>query len=119
MSAPADFDLLAILLLAAVLEEVIFRAGVQETLLRRMNAPTGVPRYLGLSVANLLTALLFAAAHAWTRSLWLAIGTLAPALLLGWLYERRRKLWPCIALHAGFNLAWWLAAPWLTFASLR
>ncbi len=119
MNSIADLESLAVFLLAAVLEEVIFRAGVQEMLLRRMDTATGLPRYLGLSAANLLTALLFAAAHAWTRSLWLAVGTLAPALLLGWLYERRRKLWPCIALHAGFNLVWWLTAPWLALGPLH
>lgn len=111
MSPPAEPVLLASLMLAAVLEEVIFRAGLQEALLRWRH--TASRRRLGLSAANLLTALLFAAAHAWTRSAWLAGATLAPALLLGWLYERRRSVWPCIALHAGFNLCWWLAAPWL------
>jgi membrane protease YdiL (CAAX protease family) len=115
MNLPADPRLLASLLLAALLEEVIFRAGLQEALLRRMQALTPAPRWLGLSAANLLTALLFAAAHAWLRSLWLGLASLAPALLLGWLYERRRNVWLCVLLHAAFNTIWWLISAWLPF----
>ncbi|MDP3859737.1 MAG: JDVT-CTERM system glutamic-type intramembrane protease [Stagnimonas sp.] len=116
MTIPADAVLIASLLAAAVLEELIFRLGIQESLLRwsaaRGSSPPGWvrSRYRGVSASNLATAALFALAHALARSPWLGLASLAPALLLGWLYERRRQVWPCMALHAALNLIWLLAA---------
>ena len=83
---------------APVLEETVFRAGLQESLLRR--GASG-------AVSVLLTAGLFAAAHALLRPGPWAWATAAPALLLGGVYLRGRRLWPCIALHALFNALWW------------
>lgn len=83
---------------APVLEETVFRAGLQETLLRRGAAGVW---------SVLFTAAAFAAAHAlWRPGPW-AWATGGPALLLGWVYLRTRRLWPCIALHALFNALWW------------
>ena len=84
--------------LAPALEETVFRAGLQELLLRR-----GAPAALSV----LLTAAAFAAAHAlWRPGPW-AWATGGPALLLGGVYLRTRRLGPCIALHALFNALWW------------
>ena len=96
----------ALLLLAApVLEETVFRAGLQETLLRRLSP--------GTAAANALTALAFMAAHLALRPSGLSALTVVPALALGALYQRRRRLAPCIALHALFNAIWllWAAIP--------
>lgn len=83
---------------APVLEETVFRAGLQDALLRR-----GVSEVLSV----LLTAGAFALAHAlWRPGPW-AWATALPALLLGGVYLRTRRLWPCIALHALFNALWW------------
>src|ERR1044071_6872264 len=110
-------SLLAAFLAAAVLEEIVFRAGLQEALLRwqaRATAPRALrSRLLGCSVPNVATAALFALAHAATRSWWVGLGAFPSALALGWLYERHRRLWPCIALHAAFNLCWFFLAPLL------
>lgn len=95
---------LAALLLAAVVEEIVFRGGLHECLLRRPGWPT--IRRAGLSAANLVTALAFSASHGLFRSWWLALGVIVPALLIGLLYERTRRLLPCIALHAAMNAAW-------------
>ncbi len=112
-----DPTILAALLAAAILEEIVFRAGVQEMLLRwwlRRTARTPAAR----SMPNLLTAAIFAMAHALLRSWQVGTAALPAALVLGWLYERKRRVWPCIALHAAFNVAWFFAAPLIPAAWL-
>lgn len=95
------------LLLAAVLEEVLFRGGLQEGLMRRWPSV----RWAGVSGANVLASGLFALAHGVFRSWALAACAALAGLLLGGVYERQRRLAPCIALHAGMNLVWWLIRP--------
>jgi membrane protease YdiL (CAAX protease family) len=97
---------LVLLALAPLAEEVVFRAGLQETLLRRLRAPWG---------ANAATALAFALAHALQRGEAAALLVALPALLIGMTYTRTRRLAPCVVLHAAMNavwLVWGLAAPW-------
>jgi hypothetical protein len=94
-----------LLVLAPLAEEAVFRAGLHETLLRRLGSPW---------TANAVTALAFALAHALVRGDPAAIGVMLPALLIGAVYGRTRRLWPCVVLHAVMNAAWlvWgLAAP--------
>jgi membrane protease YdiL (CAAX protease family) len=86
-----------LLLFAPLTEEIVFRAGLHEALLRRGWAALQ---------ANLATALAFGAVHmavqfdpgAWAVAL--------PALLMGALYQRTRRVWPCVVLHAVMNAAW-------------
>lgn len=83
---------------APVVEEILFRGGLQEWLLRR-----DARAYGPLSRANLLASLAFAAAHlashapAWAGALYL------PSLTFGVFYERSRRLGAPIALHALYN----------------
>jgi membrane protease YdiL (CAAX protease family) len=90
-----------LLVVAPVLEETVFRAGLQETLLRRLARQRG-----GALAANVGTALAFAAAHMVLHPGVLAALTLLPALLVGAVYQRGRRLAPCIAVHATFNALW-------------
>jgi membrane protease YdiL (CAAX protease family) len=95
-----------LLVLAPVAEEVVFRAGLHEMLLRRLRSPW---------TANAATALAFALAHALLHGDPAALGVALPALLVGAVYARTRRLGPCVALHAVMNAAWlvWgLGAPW-------
>ena len=105
--------LATLLLIAPVLEEIVFRAGLQEALERRLRPLAGAA-----AVANVLSACAFAAAHLAVRPGVLAGLTLIPALLLGQLYQRQRHLAPCIALHALFNAIWLLGSTSLGPASL-
>jgi membrane protease YdiL (CAAX protease family) len=90
--------LFTLLVLAPLLEEVVFRGGLQETLLRRGT---------GAGQANLLTAAAFSAAHsAAGAGAAVAIATLLPALAIGAVYGRQQQLRWCIALHMLMNLAW-------------
>jgi membrane protease YdiL (CAAX protease family) len=92
---PGRFAVL--LVLAPVIEELLFRAGLQETLLRRGLRPLW---------ANLATTLAFALLHGLTRSWPLAAAVLLPSLLLGQVYQGSRRLAPVVALHAAMNLFW-------------
>lgn len=98
--------LLLVVVVAPVLEEIVFRAGLQEELLRHAHPRAA----LGSLSANVLTALAFAAAHMALHPGLLAGLTVLPALLIGAVYQRQRRLAPCIALHALFNAIWLLGA---------
>lgn len=103
--------MLAGLLVAAVLEEAVFRAGLQQWLMERR---WGAWRWGRVTAANAVSAVVFALAHGLSRSWLLALGVTGPALLLGWLYERRQSLAACVAVHALMNGAWWCRWVWLT-----
>lgn len=108
-----DLQVLALLLASAVLEEVIFRLGIHESLLQRFEFSRAASVVIGVrvSVANAITASLFALAHALFRSWTLGLAVVPAALALGWVYERYRRVWPCIALHALMNLGWFVGFP--------
>lgn len=89
--------LLVLLVLAPLVEETIFRLGLQDALMRRALTPWR---------ANLATALAFAAAHVVVRGTLGAAAVVLPALALGAVYARTRRLAPCVALHAAMNAAW-------------
>jgi membrane protease YdiL (CAAX protease family) len=96
--AGADLQRVGVLLfLAPLAEEAVFRAGLQEALLRRWDAPV---------VCNAVTALAFGLAHVVARGDASAFAAAIPALLIGAVYGRRRQLRWCVALHAGMNAAW-------------
>ncbi len=86
----------------AVVEEVVFRGGIQGWLLRKEIFKRN---YFGLSRANWLTSLLFAAAHIWQHPLALVPGYLAISLVLGHFRERYNGILVPVALHAWYNLA--------------
>ncbi len=94
-----------LLLFSPVVEEIIFRRGLQELLLSR--------RWSGWQ-ANLVVAATFALAHWALRGSLEAVAVVLPAILVGALYERWRRLAPCVLAHALMNGVWLLAAPSLT-----
>ena len=89
-----------LLVVAPLAEEMLFRAGLHEALLRRTVAPW---------LANIATALAFGLLHAALRGDAAALSVAIPALLIGAVYQRTRRLRHCVALHAAMN-ALWLAA---------
>jgi membrane protease YdiL (CAAX protease family) len=90
-----------LLLAAPLLEEIVFRAGLQEALLQRCDSAP---------LANVVTAFTFAAAHVAVHADAQTALTLLPALAIGLVYQRQRRLAPCIAWHALFNAVWLLGA---------
>ncbi len=91
-----------LLVLAPAAEEIVFRGGLQDALMRRLRGRVAAAD----AIAIVATALAFAAAHVLARgsaSAWLVF---APALLIGLAYARWRRLDACIGLHAVFNALW-------------
>jgi len=92
---------LLLLVVAPTLEEIVFRGGLQEGLLRRVGESRA-------GLANLLTGAAFAIAHVVVRPTLASLLTLLPALAIGAVYQRRRRIAPCIVLHVVFNGMWLL-----------
>jgi membrane protease YdiL (CAAX protease family) len=93
------WQLLVWLLLAPLLEEIVFRWGLQSWLLQRGQSAWR---------SNLFTATVFALAHAAVRVEWHALLVFVPALMLGAVFARGRQLVPCVGLHAAMNALWLL-----------
>jgi membrane protease YdiL (CAAX protease family) len=83
---------------APLCEELVFRAGLQTMLVRR----------LGVRAAVVVASLLFAAAHFVQAPTPLAALTFLPSLALGATYAATGRLRHAVALHACFNAFWWL-----------
>jgi membrane protease YdiL (CAAX protease family) len=90
---------LLLLLLAPVLEEATFRAGLHEALLTHGWSP---------AKAVVLTAVAFAALHVLVQGSWQGALVLLPALLIGMAYNRWRSVRWCVLLHAAMNAVWLL-----------
>jgi membrane protease YdiL (CAAX protease family) len=86
-----------LLVLAPLVEECVFRAGLQEYLLARFDSAIW---------ATALTALVFGLVHAAARADAAALVVAAPALLVGAVYWRWRKLRWCVGLHSVMNAIW-------------
>lgn len=80
----------AICVLAPVLEEMLFRGIILRSFLQQYSRWQAI---VG-------SAAVFGFAH---LNLYQYIGAVIMGVFLGWLYERTRSLLPCIALHAAYN----------------
>lgn len=117
LSTPDRFFSLVfiVIVIAPVLEELLFRSGMQRLFRRRFN--------LFFSIG--LTSIAFAGAHYRSDQGWSNIEILGAlfflSCLLGYLYEKRESVWAPIGLHASFNLLTVLAIlvePQITTKSL-
>ncbi|MGJ7532683.1 MULTISPECIES: lysostaphin resistance A-like protein [unclassified Variovorax] len=95
---------LAVCVLAPLLEEMLFRGIVLRGFLQRY--PRGQ--------AIFMSALFFGAAH---MNIYQFVVGFVMGTVLAWLYERTRSLIPCIALHATYNITTLLLAERLDAAS--
>jgi membrane protease YdiL (CAAX protease family) len=99
------------LLVSPVVEEVVFRLGLQQTLIDRTPLAPDIshrPHRLQRLRPTVATAAAFAAAHFILRPSLTSALTFLPALAIGAVYERQRRVLPCVALHALFNTVWCL-----------
>ncbi len=83
-------SIVAVCLLAPVVEEMLFRGIILRAFLHRY------PRGL----AMVWSAMLFGVAH---LNLYQFLVATCLGLILAWLYERTRSLYPCVALHVTYN----------------
>lgn len=108
---------IAVLVLWSVSEEIVFRGGIQAALAK---VPAIGSRHLGwpgrragtVTLANVLTSVLFAAAHLWHKSALVAVAVFPVSLILGASLERTGKLRVPVALHSWFNLLLYAASAW-------
>jgi membrane protease YdiL (CAAX protease family) len=95
-----------LVLVAPVLEELVFRRAIQGMALRY---PVGRRSALGISLANILAASLFATLHFISHQSPAALLTFFPGVVFGFFRDRYGSVVPAIALHAYYNLG--LLAP--------
>jgi len=83
-----------------VLEEIVFRGSIQGALLTR---PALARSIAGISLACVITSVLFAAAHLLRQPpLWAAL-VFVPSLVFGWARERHDSLISPTVLHMSYN----------------
>jgi len=96
-------------LLYPVIEEIVFRGLIQELVHDYIS-----PRFFGpISVANLLTSVLFAGLHLLSQPLLWGMLVFFPSLVFGFFKDRHRSLYAPIMLHVFYNAGflWLFAAP--------
>lgn len=90
---------LLIVLVSPAVEEIVFRGIIQPFLQR-----SGAPFSLGpLTLANLITSLLFCALHLLRHPPLWAASVFFPSLVFGYARERYGRLAPSIVLHVFYN----------------
>ena len=92
-----------------VLEEIVFRGGLQELLQRYFRGRAIGP----VSLANVGTSVVFAALHFFYHAPLWAAAVFIPSLIFGYFKDSYRRLAPPILLHVFYNTGhyWLFAAP--------
>jgi len=88
-----------------IVEELLFRGCLQGVL---SMCEGGQRTFVGVSIANILTSVLFSSAHFATHPLIWACLTFAPSLLFGILRDRSGSVSPPIAMHIIYNAGYFL-----------
>jgi len=85
-------------LIYPVLEEIVFRGLIQDWIAGKTSKAFGI-----LTLANLITSVLFAASHLiYQTPLWAAL-IFFPSLIFGWFRERHDTLGSPILIHVWYN----------------
>lgn len=103
LDKPARFAWLV--LAYPLLEELAFRGAIQPLLLHHA---LGRRHLAGITLANLATSILFAAAHLLQHAPAWAAAVVIPSLVFGYVRERFDAVAPAIALHIFYNLGYFL-----------
>ena len=103
LSGIAWFSVVSAVVLYPVLEEYVFRGGLQPWLAQHLRQHAGP-----LSLANLLTSVVFCALHfLFHPPLW-ALGVFLPSLVFGYFYERHQRVLSPVLLHVAYNASYTL-----------
>ena len=103
LTEPARFAW--VVLAYPLLEELAFRGALQPWLLRYTSARRQVA---GISMANVVTSVVFAAAHLFQHAPAWAAAVLIPSLAFGYVRDRFDAVAPAIVLHVFYNLGYFL-----------
>lgn len=106
---PTPTVLLHALLVAPVLEELVFR-GLLQDLIEGAAVKARVPALGPVSAANLLTSVIFAACHLPFQDAVTASLIVVPSLVFGRLKELHASLAPSMLMHGWYNLAFLIAS---------
>ena len=98
---PVPLELLLLVVCYPLLEEFLFRGLLQPWLLARTRAYRVGP----ITLANVLTSLLFALVHVPARGGLHGLLVFVPSLAFGYFRDRHDSLWPAVVLHASWNAA--------------
>lgn len=88
-----------ILLLKVIAEEMLFRGVIQDYLEQKIPAC-----FFVFSAGNIITSLLFSAAHLLSQPFWWAASTCLPSLVIGVLWSRHKSVVACSVLHLFYNV---------------
>jgi len=88
-----------------VVEELLFRGCLQGWFLTHDWGPRS---WVGISIANILTSLIFAGAHVAAHTFPWAVSTMFPSLLFGVLRDRFGSILPPQALHIVYNAGYFM-----------
>jgi membrane protease YdiL (CAAX protease family) len=106
---------IAVLCLASLAEEIVFRGALQPALARALGRRDAV--FAWLTTSNVATSVVFAAAHLWRHPPLTALAVFPVSLVFGIARERSGRVWPAAALHVYFNLLLYAAS--LLFGAWR
>jgi len=99
--------LLVLGILYPVLEELVFRGLIQSYWLEKT---WGTLSFLGISLANLCTSLVFMGLHFFQHAPIWAVAVFFPSLIFGYMREHYAQshypLLPSISLHCFYNIGW-------------
>lgn len=102
-AVPMALLLISAVILAPLLEELLYRGIVQTAIGELISGERASATVRWMAI--MITSLLFIASHIAVGS-WHALPALfVLSLVLGWLVERHGKLWPAIVVHMIFNAA--------------
>jgi membrane protease YdiL (CAAX protease family) len=105
LSKVLSWTFLSLALWQPLLEELLFRGFLQG----QLHKPSwGRWRRGGITVANVMTSLLFTLGHGWYHpSLW-TLGVMAPSLIFGYFRDRYSSVYPSMVLHGFYNAGYFL-----------
>lgn len=102
-------SLLFLIFIFPVLEEIVFRGLVQESIQKLLEHKQFKIIFLWrISNANLLASLCFTLSHFWSHPPLWAAATLIPSLIFGYFKDKYQSLYPSIMLHIFYNLGFYL-----------
>ncbi len=107
---------LSVALWQPVFEELLFRGIVQGYLLQSMARQK---TWLGLSIPNLLTSVLFSLAHLASHSISWSLLVFVPSLCFGFVRDRFESVYPSIALHVFYNTGYFFLIGGATLLNSR